>query len=54
MATGPVPSCARGCVGFGPQSSSWEPVGVTPIQELLFLAVAAAARLLELSSKLKN
>lgn len=50
---GLVPSsCARGCVGFGPKSSSQEPVGMPSIQELLFLAMAV--RLMELSSKLKN
>lgn len=41
-------------MAFGPKSSSREVVSVSFVHTLLFLAVAAAARLLEPSGELKN
>lgn len=41
-------------MGFGPKSSSREIVSVSFVHTLSFLAVTAAARLLEPSSELKN
>lgn len=47
------PPSARGRVGFDPKSSSPETVGASSTQKLLFPAVAAAPRPLELSRKPK-